>query len=397
VQWSFAPKNTNPFGLESAVTKARVYLDFAATSPLRREALDAMLPFLEHPTYNASSLHTEGRSAKAALEEAREQIARTLGAKRKEIVFTASGSEADTLAIVGSTKLHSGRRIVSCAIEHHAVLRTLEALRNQGYDIELLPVDNNGLVDPERFEAALTTDTALATIMYANNEIGTIEPIARFAEIAHRRGVIFHSDAVQAPGWLDIGVQRLGVDLISLSAHKFGGPQGTGILYVKESAPAAPLIFGGGQEAGRRSGTENIAGAVGSAKALDLAESERVESEARVRSLRDMFEERVTSLVPGVTINAAQAARLPNIANLSFAGTTAESLAIRLDLEGIAASPGSACTSGVAEASHVIAALGTGNPRASLRFSLGSGTHEQDIERLLAVLPDAVLALRRGE
>jgi cysteine desulfurase len=397
VQWSFAPVHRKDVALESPVTQGRIYLDYAATTPLRSEALAAMMPYLEHPSLNPSSLHAEGRRARMVLEDARERVARAIGAKRKEIVFTASGSEADALAIVGVTCQRHGRHVVSCAIEHHAVLRTLDALRDEGYEISLLAVDRNGVVDPERFDASLRGDTALATIMYANNEIGTIEQIARLAEAAKRRGVPFHTDAVQAAEWLSLDVGELGIDLLSLSAHKFGGPQGIGMLYVRDGTALSPLVRGGGQESGRRSGTESVAAAVGAATALEIAVRERDELSARIRSLRDRLERAALASIEGSSVNAAGAERLPNQANFCFDGVPAEALAIALDLQGVAISPGSACTSGVAAASHVVAALGIGNPRNAVRFSLGRGTTSEEIERVIALLPAAVAQVRRGE
>lgn len=332
-----------------------------------------------------------------ALEDARERIARAIGAKRKEIVFTASGSESDALAITGAVRQRPGRHLVSCAIEHHAVLRALDSLRDEGYEITFVTVDRCGVVDEERFEAAFRDDTALATIMYANNEIGTVEPVGRLASIARERGVVFHTDAVQAAEWLPLDVTDLGVDLLSLSAHKFGGPQGVGILYVREGTALSPLIPGGGQEAGRRSGTENVAGAVGAATALELAIRERQQASAAVGALRDRLEEATLASIPGSSVNGAGATRLPNQSNFCFEGALAETLAIRLDLDGVAISPGSACTSGVAAPSHVIAALGVADPNNSVRFSLGRTTSVEEIERVIALLPAAVAAVRRGE
>lgn len=331
------------------------------------------------------------------LEDARERIARAIGARRKEIVFTASGTESDALAIIGAARRSRGRHIVSCAIEHHAVLRALDVLRDDGFEITMVPNDRDGAIDPAPFEAALRDNTALATIMYANNEIGTIEPIAQLAAASRRHGVPFHTDAVQAAEWLSLDVSELGIDLLSLSAHKFGGPQGIGVLYVRQGTGLVPLIPGGGQEAGRRSGTESVAAAVGAATALELAVREREVVGAKVRVLRDRLETAVLARIDGAAVNGAGAPRLPNQANFRFGGASAEALAIRLDLDGVAVSPGSACTSGVAEPSHVIAALGAGDPRSAVRFSLGRGTTADEIERVIELLPVAVAAVRRGE
>jgi cysteine desulfurase len=397
VQWSFARKHRNAFPLESPVTQERIYLDYAATAPLRPEAREAMLPHLGSSPSNPSSLHREGRIARAALEDARARVAAVLGAKRREIIFTASGSEADALALRGIAAFHSGGHLVSCAIEHHAVLRNIDALVARGYASTLLPVTPEGLVDPERFEASLRPQTFLTSIAYANNEIGTIEPIAHLASIARRHRVLFHTDAVQAPGWLPLDVGALGVDALALSPHKFGGPHGTGILFLREGTAAAPLVEGGGQEAGLRSGTEDVAAAVGAAAALEAAEAERAVAVERTGRLRDALEARILRSISGSHVNGMGAARLPSISSLSFDGVMAEALAARLDIEGISASPGSACTSGLAQASHVIAALGTGDARSALRLSLGSMTTEHEIEHVAALLPMVVSALREGE
>lgn len=379
------------------MTQERIYLDYAATAPLRPEAREAMLRYLDDTAYNPSSLHREGRCAKTALEEARARIADVLGAKREEIVFTANGSEANALIVRGVASLHPGGHLLSCAIEHHSVLRNLEALGTYGCTTTLLGVDREGLVDPERLAASLRHDTVLASIMYANNEIGTIEPIAPLASIARRRGVLFHTDAVQAPGWLRLDVNALGVDAMSLSAHKFGGPHGVGILYRRSGTALVPLVSGGGQERGVRSGTEDVAAVAAAAVALEIAESQRVEVAGRVAELRTRLEHSVLERIPRSSVNASGAPRLPNVTSLSFEGVAAEALAVRLDLEGVAASPGSACTSGVAEASHVIAALGVADARSALRLSLGAATTRKEIERVAALLPAVVFELRQGE
>lgn len=376
------------------MTQTRIYLDFAATSPLRQEALAAMLPYMESPSFNPSSLHHEGRRARAALEEARERIARVLGAKRKEIVFTSGGSEANALAILGLAAAHPGRHLVSSAIEHRAVLGSLEALAGGGYELTLLPVDVQGFVDPERFADALRGDTALASIMLANNEIGTIQAVEVMAAVARSRRIPFHTDAVAAAGWLPLDAERLGVDAFSLAAHKFGGPKGFGVLYVRDGVPLAPIVHGAAQERGRRAGTEDVAAAIGTAVALELAAGELRESARRVGALRDELEAGLLERVPGSRLNGAEP-RLPNITNLSFPGVEAEVLAARLDLEGIAVSPGSACTSGVAGPSHVIEALRGGDSQEAMRLSLGHVTSAEEIARVLQVMPNAISEQRR--
>ncbi len=380
------------------MTDERIYLDHAATTPVRPEVLEAMLPYFTQSGYNPSSLHAEGRRARAALDEARDRVAGLLGAQRKEIVFTGSGSEADNLAIFGVARARGGRggHLLSTAIEHPAVLRALDALRDEGWAVSLLPVDRDGLVDPAAFAAALRPDTVLASVMYANNEIGTVEPVARLAAIARERGVLFHTDAIQAAAYLPLDAAALGVDLLSLSAHKFYGPKGVGALYVRDGTPLRPMIGGGGQEFGRRAGTENVAGIVGFAKALSMAAGERDAASVRVAGLRNRLERAILASVEGVWINGGGAARLPGTSNASIRDVDGEQLLVRLDLEGIAVSGGSACASGALEPSHVIAAL-AGEPRGrfgTVRISLGRTTTAEEIDRLVALLPGIVAELR---
>ncbi|MHB1549893.1 MAG: cysteine desulfurase family protein [Vulcanimicrobiaceae bacterium] len=380
------------------MTDERIYLDHAATTPVRPEVLEAMLPYFTQSGYNPSSLHAEGRRARAALDEARDRVAGLLGAQRKEIVFTGSGSEADNLAIHGVARALGGPggHLLSTAIEHPAVLRALDALRDEGWAVSLLAVDRDGLVDPAAFAAALRPDTVLASVMYANNEIGTVEPIARLAAIARERGVLFHTDAIQAAAYLPLDVAALGVDLLSLSAHKFYGPKGVGALYVRDGTPLQPMIRGGGQEFGRRAGTENVAGIVGFATALSMAAGERDAASVRVAGLRNRLERAILASVEGAWINGGGAARLPGTSSASILDVDGEQLLVRLDLEGIAVSGGSACASGALEPSHVIAAL-SGEPRGrfgTVRFSLGRSTTAEEIDRLIALLPGIVAELR---
>ncbi len=336
----------------------RVYLDHAATTPARPEVVAAMTPLLN--AYNPNSLHAEGRAARAAVDSAREAVARVLGALPREIVFTGSGSESDMLGIVGVARATAarGRHVVTVATEHHAVLHAVDLLERDGWRVTRLPVDRRGLVDPGAFAESLTPDTTLASVMLANNEIGVVQPLAELARIARERGVLLHTDAIQAPGWLPLDVDALGVDLISLSAHKFYGPKGVGALYVRRGTPLEPLIVGGGQEHGLRAGTENVAGVAGFAVALALADAERAETAPRVAALRDRLEAGILAAVPDAVMNAAGAPRLPGILSVAFAGVPSDALLIRLDLEGIAASAGSACAAGSLEPSHVITALG---------------------------------------
>ncbi|MDB5071586.1 MAG: cysteine desulfurase [Candidatus Eremiobacteraeota bacterium] len=377
---------------------ARIYLDHAATTPVGPEVVDAMVPLLGGG-YNPSSLHTEGRAARAALDSAREAVARVLAAAPREVVFTGSGSEADVLAVVGAARARAahGRHVVTVATEHHAVLHAVDVLERDGWRVTRLTVGRDGLVDPAGFAAALTTETTVASVMLANNEIGVIQPVAQLARLARERGVLFHTDAVQAAGWLPLAVDDLGVDLLSLSGHKFHGPKGVGVLYVRRGTPLEPLIVGGGQENGLRAGTENLAGIAGFAAALTLAEAERPVVAPRVAALRDRLEAGILAAIPDVVVNAAGAPRLPGNLSVAFARAPSDALLIRLDLDGIAASAGSACAAGSLEPSHVSAALGLSEEYrlGVIRFSLGRGTTEAEIDEVLRRLP-AVIADARA-
>ncbi|HTJ25144.1 MAG TPA: cysteine desulfurase family protein [Candidatus Limnocylindria bacterium] len=376
---------------------SRIYLDHAATTTVRPEVLEAMLPLLG-AGYNPSSIHAEGRAARAALDAARATVARILGAAPREIVFTGSGTEADVLAVVGAARARAerGRHVVTTAIEHHAVLHAVDLLEAEGWEVTRLPVDERGLVDPAAFAAALSPRTTLASVMLANNEIGVVQPVAELARVARTAGVLFHTDAVQAAGWLPLDVDALGVDLLSLSSHKFSGPKGVGVLYVRRGTPLAAQIVGGGQEHGLRSGTENLAGIAGCARALELAEAERAAAVARVAALRDCLERGILALIPDVLVNGAGAPRLPNNLSAAFADVPSDALLIRLDLEGIAASAGSACAAGSLEPSHVAAAIGLA-PRYRLgviRFSLGRTTTQAEVDDVLRRLPAVLEGIR---
>jgi len=376
----------------------RIYLDHAATTPVRPEVLEAMLPYFGERGYNASSLHAEGRAARAALYVARDTVARLLGAKRKEIVFTGSGSEADNPALIGVAQRRKdrGRHIVSTTIEHHAVLHALDALRADGFEVTLLPVTAAGEVSPAAFAAALRPDTILASVMYANNEIGTVAPVAELAGIARERGVLFHTDAVQAPGYLPIEVGPLGVDLLSISAHKFYGPKGVGALYVRDGVGLEPLVRGGNQEFGRRAGTENVAGIVGMARALELALTGWEAQAADIAARRDRLEAALVAAIPGLVVNGAGATRLPNNLSIAVPGVDSEQLLVRLDLEGVAVSAGSACASGAMEISHVVEAIGLGPTLSAsvLRLSLGRATDDRAATRVAELLPRLVQEMR---
>ncbi|MBV8491409.1 MAG: cysteine desulfurase, partial [Candidatus Eremiobacteraeota bacterium] len=295
----------------------RIFLDYAATTPLRPESFDAMREALS-AGFNPSSLHAEGRRARALLDAARERVAAALGVRPKEIEFTGSGTESDNHALLGVAHALGRRgRIVSTVFEHHAILHALDRLRDEGFEIALVGVESDGTVDPDRFEAALTGDTILATVMYANNELGTLAPIEELARRAHARGALFHTDAIQVPGWLALRPRELGVDLLSLSAHKFFGPKGVGALYVRDGVALAPILHGGGQEHGRRSGTENVLGIAGLARALELAVAEQAERAPRVAALRDRLEAGILESIPDTRVNGAGAPRLPHFSSVS--------------------------------------------------------------------------------
>lgn len=376
--------------------RGRIYADHAATTPVRPEAVDAMLPH-QGGGFNPSSLHAEGRRARAALDAARTSVAALLGAAPREIVFTGGGSEADNLAILGVARAHArpGHAVTS-AVEHHAVLHAFDELRDRGWEITVLDAGAAGRVDPAVLAAALRPQTVLVSLMLANNELGTLNPIAELARVARRSGALFHTDAVAAPGRLPLDVSALGVDLLSLSAHKFYGPKGVGALYVRAGTPLSALIVGGGQEAGLRAGTENVAGIAGFARAFELSAAELRGETERLRTLRDRFEAGVTGALAGVRVNAGEAERLPNVSSLAFLGTTAPEAVIRLDLEGVAVSAGSACAAGSAQPSHVLAALDIPSwaRTGTVRFSFGKLTHEEDVEALVRMLPGVIAALR---
>jgi cysteine desulfurase len=377
-----------------------IYLDHAATTPLDPRVLEAMLPFLSGISGNASSIHQVGRAALQALDDAREQVALVLGCQPKEIVFTSGGSESINLALKGvamALRAQGKNHLISSTIEHHAVLHALDYLvEYEGFRVTLLPVDRNGRVNPADLSTALRPETALVSVMYANNETGVVQPIADLAAICRERGVLFHTDAVQAPGQLPLDVNALGVDLLSLTAHKFYGPQGVGLLYLRRGTPLVPQINGGAQERRRRAGTENIAGIVGLAKALTIAESERTTHASRLRALSERLIDGVLTRIPQSWLNGDRESRLPSIVNLGFACIETESLLLLLDQRGICASSGSACTSGSLEPSHVLLAMGLSPEEAngSIRFSLGKQTTDEQIDIVLDLLPDLVAQLR---
>jgi cysteine desulfurase len=379
---------------------ARIYADHAATTPVRDDVLAAMLPYFGAVGFNASSPYAEGRAARAALDDARASVARLLGASPREIVFTGSGSEADSLAILGTARaVRDGRRhAMTIATEHHAVLHAFDVLRDEGWDVTIMPVDESGRIEPDAFARAVRPETALVSVMLANNELGTVHPVAELARLARARApqVVFHVDAVQTPGRLPLDVAALGVDLLSLSGHKFYGPKGVGMLYVRGGTVLAPVIVGGGQEHGLRAGTENVAGIVGFAHAFAAAVAELPAEAPRVRALRDGFEAAVIAAVPGARVNAEAAERLPNIASLAFPRDDAATLLVQLDLAGVAVSIGSACAAGATTPSHVLEAIGAPPwvRAGTIRFSFGKLTSGDDVERLVTIVSG--LARARG-
>lgn len=378
----------------------RIYLDHNATTPVAPPVAEATARALRDVFGNPSSVHAYGQEAKTALDDARSAVARLIGARPAEIVFTSGGTEADNLAIRGvAESCDEGRRghFVASAIEHEAVLRTLKALDRTGRSTALAGVDPRGVVTPERLDEALNDETALVSVMHANNEIGTIQPVAELAALARERGALVHTDAVQSVGKIPVDVRDLGVDMLSLSGHKFNGPKGAGALWVRRGTRLHAQLTGGRQERNRRAGTENLPAIVGlGAAARRLLERPPSEAAADVTALRDRLEAGILAAVPGTTVNGGGAARVGNTSNISFDGVEAESLLIALDLEGIAVSTGSACSSGTLEPSHVLKAMGLPPHRVqnSLRFSLGIGNTAADVDRVVAVLPAAVNRLR---
>ena len=379
----------------------RAYLDHAATTPVDPRVVEAMLPVLRERWGNPSGIYREAQAARQALDEARDTVAARLDCSPAEIVFTSGGTEADNAAIRGVAAAAAGPgHMITSAVEHHAVLEPLEALERAGWDVTILPVDAEGFVDPAAVEAAVRDDTALVTIMTANNEVGTLQPLAEIAHAAKSRNpqTIVHTDAVQAAGAIDIRPAALGVDLLSLTAHKIYGPKGTGALYVRHRTPLRPLIIGGGQEGERRAGTENVAGAVALATALDLACGEREARNAQVGGLRDRLWRHLREGVGELRLNgpADMSRRLPNNLSICFPGVEGESILLQLDMEGVAASSGSACTTGSSEPSHVLTAMGVDSELAhsAVRLTLGTGNTAAQIDHVGRVLPEVIERLR---
>jgi cysteine desulfurase len=373
-----------------------IYLDYGATTPVRPEVREAMLPFLGGTFGNPSSIHRWGRDAKMKLEEARARIAGLIGAHPTEIVFTRGGTEADNLAILGRARKKRQGAVICSAIEHRAVLRAAQAAESEGSPLRLIPVDGDGVIHLNALDDALDGSVAVVSVMWANNEVGSVQPIAAVAERCAAAGAVFHTDAIQAFGKLEVRVDDLPIKLLSLSAHKIGGPKGVGALYIRKGVHVEPLIFGGGHERGIRAGTEDVAGAVGFSIAAELAVRDREVEMERLRGLRDRFEEALRARVPGLVVNAANAERLPTVLNVSVPGANSEMLLVMLDLEGIGASSGSACSSGGVTPSHVLTTMGLPADIASpsVRFSLGRETTAREIERVAELFPPLMERLR---
>jgi len=377
----------------------RIYFDYNATTPLLAGVADAMDAATRECFGNASSVHYFGQQAKAAIDIARSSVSSLIGGDPSEVVFTSGGTESDNFAIRGAAEAMEPakrRHLIASAIEHEAVLNTLKALARRGWKTTLVPVDHSGIVSPERLREVITRETAIVSVMHANNEIGTIQPIAELAAIAHEHGALMHTDAVQTVGKIAVDVRALGVDLLSLSAHKFNGPKGVGALWIRRGTRLQAIQTGGKHERGRRAGTENVPAIVGMGVAATLAKDKLSQEAVRVGALRDRLEEGILRVVTGTAINGERTSRVPNTTNISFERVEAESLLIALDLEGVAVSTGSACSSGTLEPSHVLKAMGFPPHRTqnSLRFSLGVFSTEEEVDRVIEILPRLVEKLR---
>ena len=376
----------------------KVYLDNAATTALSPKVLEKMMPYLTDTYGNASSPHSFGQTARIGVEHAREQVARAINADPSEIVFTGCGTESDNTVLFGVAERYAkkGDHIITTNAEHHAILHSCAALEKKGIKVTYLPVDKDGLVTPEQVRDAITDKTILVSVMFANNEVGTIMPIPESAAVCHEKGVLFHTDAVQAAGHIPIDVKAMGIDMLSISGHKFHGPKGVGVLYERKGIRLPSYIIGGEQEKGRRAGTENVAGIVGLGEALELAVTNMSETSARMTRMRDRLIEGIEATIPEVKLNGHRTKRLPNNVNFSIKYIEGESILLMLDMAGIAASSGSACTSGSLDPSHVLLALGLTHEVAhgSVRMTLGDDTTDEDIDYVLETLPKVAHRLR---
>ena len=376
----------------------RIYLDYAATTPTHPDVSKAMRPYLRDFFGNPSSMHSIGQEARVAVEESRDKVAFMIGASSEEIVFTGGGTEADNFALKGMAYANDSKKnhIITSSIEHHAVLETCKFLERLGFSVTYLPVDGYGLVDPDDVKRAITEKTLLISVMHANNEVGTVEPIAEIGKIAREAGISFHTDAVQTAGHIPVKVDDLGVDMLAMSAHKLGGPKGVGALYVRKGTRIVSFVHGGEQEKGRRASTENVPGIVGFSKAAEMAQRESEKEAKRLTVLRDKLTNGLMGRIEHVHLNGHPTRRLPNNINMSVDGVEGEHMLLNLNARGICVSTGSACSSSSSEPSHVLLALGLSHEQArgSIRLSLGRETAERDIDRVLAVLPDVVNELR---
>jgi len=376
----------------------RAYLDYNATTPVDPAVLPAMLPYFCEDFGNPSSIHSFGQKTRAAIEHARESVAALIGARPAEVIFTSGGTESDNTAIFGVVAASAGpaKHVITTTIEHHAVLHACQALEQQGVAVTYTPVNREGLVDPGDIRGAIRPETVLITVMHANNELGTVEPLEEIGRIAAEADVYFHTDAVQSAGKVPIAVDRLGADLLSISGHKLYAPKGVGALYIRKGTRLKPLLFGGQHQRGHRPGTENVAGNVGLGKASELARASLTSDALRISALRDRLEEGILERVPQSRVNGSRTARTPNTTNILIPFVEGEALVIALDLRGVACSTGAACSSGAIEPSHVLTAIGLApeEARASLRFSLGRHTTADDVDLALSVIPGAVEHLR---
>jgi cysteine desulfurase len=373
-----------------------IYLDNAASTKIQEEVLESMMPYLQEQYGNPSSIHRYGRLAQKAVEKARKQVADLINADSSEILFTSGGTESNNTSLYGIAKKYPHSRVITSSIEHDAILEPCKKLETEGFDLVYLPVDNHGIIDPLILKNNLTENTSLVSIMFGNNEVGTIEPISEFVAICKERNILFHTDAVQAAGKISLDVKKLGVDLLSISSHKINGPKGIGALFIKKGISIDPVILGGGQEKGLRSGTENVANIVGFGKACELAKNNLTENISKMKELCNYLSEKIIREIPEVTLNGHPETRLPNNIHLTFLGVNGEDLLIKLDENGIAASTGSACSVKIQKASHVLQAMGFSHEQitGSLRLTIGTSNTLEEMDKTVLVLKEVVKELR---